>query len=124
MFTDILLCFDTVLFLYFIRFRFRSASLISFVGLLSITLSFAHDYNEVDLVKHVLLIALGGFWYLILAYLKLKVFPKIQTDQLFVKTLEKTAEFLKVRADLLKGEIPREQLFLKLYEIHVNTTQL
>ncbi len=101
---------------YISVFGFR-ASLISFVGLLSITLSFSHDFSEENLLQHALLIALGGIWYLVLTYIKTKVFPKIQTDQLFVKTLEKTAEFLRIRAQLLKGDSNRDELFLKLYEV-------
>lgn len=84
---------------YISVFGFR-ASLISFVGLLSIALSFIHDYSHVSLMLHASLIALGGFWYLSLTYLKLLLFPKIQVDQLFVKTIEKTAEYLKVRGEL------------------------
>ena len=101
---------------YISIFGFR-ASLISFVGLLSIVLSFTNDYAEVNLWQHASLIALGGFWYLLLAYFKMLLFPKFQTDQLFVKTLEKTAEYLKIRSELLLCTTNRDELFKKLFEL-------
>lgn len=101
---------------YISVFGFR-ASLISFAGILTITLSFAHDYTKMGLFEHASLMALGGLWYLILTYLKTISFPKAQTDHLFVKTLEKTAEFLKIRSQLLVQKDKREELYLKLYKI-------
>lgn len=102
---------------YISVFGFR-ASLISFVGLLAIVLSFTNNYSEVNLLQHALLIAFGGFWYLMLTYVKTLLFPKFQTDQLFVKTLEKTSEFLKVRANLLIcNSTERDELLKKLFEI-------
>ncbi|MFA5296846.1 MAG: FUSC family membrane protein [Lutibacter sp.] len=108
---------------YLSVFGFR-ASLISFVGLLSIVLSFIHDYSHVSLMLHATLIALGGFWYLSLTYLKLLLFPKIQVDQLFVKTIEKTAEYLKVRGELLVSSANRDQLHHKLFELQTKINEL
>lgn len=101
---------------YISVFGFR-ASLISFAGILSITLGFAHDFSDVALLDHAFLMALGGLWYLVLTYIKTISFPKAQTDHLFVKTLEKTAEFLKIRSELLLHKDKREELYLKLYEV-------
>ncbi len=70
---------------YISVFGFR-ASLISFGSLLAIVLSFVNDYSKESLLLHASLIALGGFWYLTLTYLKSLLFPKIQVDQLFSKT--------------------------------------
>jgi len=101
---------------YISVFGFR-ASLISFVGLLSIVLSFTNDYSEVNLIQHALLIAFGGLWYLLLTYIKILLFPKFQTDQLFIKTLEKTSEYLKIRADLLICNTKRDELSKKLFAL-------
>ena len=101
---------------YISVFGFR-ASLISFVCLLSIVLSASHNYNEVSLLNHSLFIALGGVWYLSLTYLKSLLFPDIQADQSFVNTIEKTAEYLKVRGELFVCTTGREALFQKLFKL-------
>lgn len=108
---------------YISVFGFR-ASLISFVGLLSIVLSFIHDYSEFSLMLHASLIALGGLWYLSLTYLKLFLFPKIQVDQLFIKTIEKTAEYLRVRAELFGSSENRDELRHKLFELQIKINEL
>ena len=101
---------------YIAVFGFR-ASLLSFTGLLSITLSFTRDYSKESLLQHASLIALGGLWYLMLTFLKTQLFPKIQTDQFFIKTIEKTADYLRVRGDLLICTTDRNELFQKLFNL-------
>jgi len=108
---------------YISVFGFR-ASLISFVGLLAIVLSFTNNYEEVDLFQHVLLIALGGIWYLLITYIKILLFPKFQTDQLFIKVLEKTSDFLKIRADLLVCTANRNELNKKLFNLQSEINDL
>lgn len=108
---------------YIAVFGFR-ASLISFTGLLAITLSFTRNYSEESLIQHAFLIALGGFWYLLLTYIKTKVFPKIQVEQLFIKTIEKTADYLKIRGELLVCETDRNELFQKLFNLQVEINEL
>lgn len=107
---------------YISVFGFR-ASLISFVGLLAIVLSFIHDYTQVSLLLHASLIALGGLWYLSLTYLKSILFPKIQVDQLFVKTLEKTVGYLRIRAELLGNSDNRPALQHKLFELQIEINE-
>lgn len=108
---------------YISVFGFR-ASLISFVGLLAIVLSFIHDYSEVSLLLHGSLIALGGLWYLSLTYLKLQLFPKMQVDQLFSKTIEKTVEYLRIRGELLVNSDNRADLQHKLFELQIEINEL
>jgi len=108
---------------YISVFGFR-ASLISFVGLLAIVLSFIHDYSEVSLLLHGSLIALGGLWYLSLTYLKLQLFPKMQVDQLFSKTIEKTVEYLRIRAELFVNSNDRSALQHKLFELQIEINEL
>ncbi len=107
---------------YISVFGFR-ASLISFVGLLAIVLSFIHDYSEVNLLLHASLIALGGLWYLSLTYLKSILFSKIQVDQLFIKTIDKTVEYLRIRAELLGSSIDRPALQHKLFELQIEINE-
>jgi uncharacterized membrane protein YccC len=107
---------------YISVFGFR-ASLISFTGLLAITLSFAHDSSEMSLITHALLVALGGFWYLVLSMSASLLLPKIQTDQLFVSVIEKTSEFLKVRGELLVCKTNRDKLYLKMFELQTQINE-
>jgi uncharacterized membrane protein YccC len=108
---------------YISVFGFR-ASLISFVGLLAIVLSFIHDYSEESLLLHASLIALGGLWYLSLTYLKLLLFPKMQVDQLFSQTIEKTVEYLRIRGELLVNPDSRADLQHKLFELQIEINEL
>lgn len=108
---------------YISVFGFR-ASLISFVGLLAIVLSFIHDYSEESLLLHASLIALGGLWYLSLTYLKLLLFPKMQVDQLFSRTIEKTVEYLRIRGELLVSSNDRSALQHKLFELQIEINEL
>lgn len=108
---------------YISVFGFR-ASLISFVGLLAIVLSFIHDYSEENLLLHASLIALGGLWYLSLTYLKLLLFPKLQVDQLFSRTIEKTVEYLRIRGKLLVNSANRADLQHKLFELQIEINEL
>jgi len=108
---------------YISVFGFR-ASQITFVGLLAIVLSFTRDYTEESLLEHALLIALGGFWYLLLTYLKILIFPKFQMDQLFVKTIEKTSDFLKIRSELLISTENRGDLYKKIFDLQFEINEL
>jgi uncharacterized membrane protein YccC len=91
---------------------------------LAIVLSFIHDYSEVSLLLHGSLIALGGLWYLSLTYLKLQLFPKMQVDQLFSKTIEKTVEYLRIRAELFVNSNDRSALQHKLFELQIEINEL
>ncbi|SDX08969.1 Uncharacterized membrane protein YccC [Lutibacter oricola] len=101
---------------YISVFGFR-ASLISFSGLLAIVLSFAYEVEEMSLLMHSMLVAIGGLWYLLLTMSASLLLPKIQTDQLFVEVAEKTAEFLKVRGQLLVCTTKRDELYSKLFQL-------
>ncbi|MGV8947357.1 MAG: FUSC family membrane protein [Lutibacter sp.] len=107
---------------YISVFGFR-ASLISFVGLLAIVLSFVHEYSAVDLLSHASLIAFGGLWYLSLTYLKSLLFTKIQVDQLFVKAIERTSEYLKIRGELISNSANRPALQHKLFELQIEINE-
>jgi len=108
---------------YLSVFGFR-ASLISFAGLLAIVLSFANDYTDIDVLTHSLLIGLGGLWYLGISMLTSMLFPKAETDFLFVETTEKTAEFLRIRGELIVCTTHRNDLYKKLFQLQTEITAL
>ncbi len=108
---------------YLSVFGFR-ASLIAFGGLFAIVLSFSHDYNEISLITHALLVALGGLWYVSLSMVRLFLFPRAQTDFLFGEVTEKTAAFLRVRGELLMHTANRTELYKKLFQLQTEITEL
>jgi len=99
---------------YLSVFGFR-ASLISFSGLLAIVLSFAYDSNSMSLLQHASLIALGGIIYLGLSTIASYLLLITQTNELFIETIEKTAEFLRIRGRLLVCTTKRDKLYHKLF---------
>jgi len=101
---------------YISVFGFR-ASLISFSGLLAIVLSFAYDSNSMSLLQHAALIALGGTTYLGLSTIASYLLSKTQTNELFVETIEKTAEFLRIRGELLVCTTKRDELYHRMFEL-------
>jgi len=108
---------------YLSVFGFR-ASLISFSGLMAIVLSFANDYNEISVLTHATLIGVGGLWYLCLSLLRSLLFPKAQADFFFYEATEKTAEFLKIRSELLLCNTDRSELYKKLFHLQTEITEL
>ena len=101
---------------YIAVFGFR-ASLISFSGLLALVLSFAHDADRLEIYEYAFFIGLGGFWYLLLATIWHKINPKGQTEETLTKTYQLTAQFLKIRGELVGPESDREKLQSQLLEI-------
>tara|TARA_R110001583_G_scaffold145096_1_gene297070 strand:+ start:2626 stop:4857 length:2232 start_codon:yes stop_codon:yes gene_type:complete len=101
---------------YLAVFGFR-ASLISFSGLLAIVLSFAYDSSSMSLLEHAALIALGGTIYLSLSTIASYLLSKTQTNELFVETIEKTAEFLRIRGRLLVCTTKRDELYHRMFEL-------
>ena len=79
--------------------------------------------NKTYIIRVALIVALGGFWYLILSMSASLLLPKIQTDQLFVSIIEKTSEFLKVRGELLVCKTNREVLYHKMFELQTQINE-
>lgn len=108
---------------YISVFGFR-ASLISLAGLLALVLAFAYDSTEISILEHALYIVLGGFWYLFLTIATQLIFPKVQTDFLFVNLLEKTSEFIKLRGELLIEKEDRAQLLETSFKLQIEINEL
>ncbi|MBB4117836.1 putative membrane protein YccC [Mesonia hippocampi] len=85
------------------------ASLVSFSGLLAITLSFS-NIGEENFQLHSLGILIGGLWYILISTIVLLIRPKKHSDIVLGETVELTAKFLKYRAKLLKDKKHRAKL--------------
>lgn len=103
------------------------ANMLSFTGLLAVSLSFAHVYEGIELWLHCLYLLIGGLFYGVISVcfrlLRPKRYAVLQTSE----CMELTADYLKHRAELWtvnadKNKIIEQQLNIqvKLNEIHEN----
>ncbi len=87
------------------------ASLVSFSGLLSMVLAFAVvKETPLEIVTHILLMGMGGIWYLFVSYIFQKLAPQKDENQLLSDTLRLIGDYLKLRALLLTKKTKREAL--------------
>ena len=63
------------------------------------------------IVRHSLLIALGGLWYMCFSLLLYKVRPYRLAQQALGDTIQATAEYLSIRAELYKPDVKYENVF-------------
>ena len=85
------------------------ASLVSFSGLLAMVISFAvHKETVYEILVHIALMGIGGFWYLIVSFIFQKLAPKKDQNQLLSDSLLLIGEYLKLRAKLLTKSIHRD----------------
>src|SRR5690606_7712877 len=92
-------------------------SLISFSGLLAMVLALAHGLSALSLWVHILLIGLGGIFYLAFSLLVHSILPKKDEDQLLSDTLALTGDYLALRGSLLTETGDREQLMKKIFAL-------
>lgn len=108
------------LFSYISVFGFR-ASLISFVGLLAFVLSFA-DFGSQDRWVHLLLIAVGGLWYMLISTLFLWARPRMHAEQLLAETMELTADLMDLKKTILTVPQDREGLIERQFKLQAEIT--
>lgn len=99
------------------------ASLISFSGLFALVLSFSNVATEMEPYISVLLIGVGGIWYALLAIAWHYIFPKGPTEFYLAKTLKLTAEYLKIRGQLVAEKSNRSELLKKLLTVQIELTE-
>lgn len=79
----------------------QRATMVSFAGLCAIATTLAHLQTGWDIVLYACYILIGAIWYSFLAYLLVKIRPRLYSEQLLGKCFALTAEFFAVRANLL-----------------------
>lgn len=90
------------------------ASLISFSGLLAIVLALAVSKPDLkSIFLHIILLSVGGLWYLTFSLLANWIFPRKDDDQLLSDTLALTGQYLKIRAKLLTKPNKRDKFSKK-----------
>ncbi|OAB78643.1 FUSC family protein [Cochleicola gelatinilyticus] len=100
------------------------ASLVSFSGLLAMVLAFAiQKETAFEIWSHVLLMGVGGLWYLIVSYVFLKLAPNKDANQLLSETLHTIGEYLRLRARLLTKKADRETLMQQSIVLQTQITE-
>jgi uncharacterized membrane protein YccC len=90
------------------------ASLVSFSGLLAMVIAFAiNKETPKEILVQVVLMGVGGLWYLLVSYIFRKLAPKKDQNQLLSDTLLLIGQYLKLRAKLLNKKSKRDKHFEK-----------
>ena len=95
------------------------ANLISFVCLLTVSLAFIRDYQGWDLIKNSLLLLAGGLIYLIVSLIFYLFKPKRYIYLEISNCIEKTAEYLALRASLWNEKTDKNKTIEKQLEIQI-----
>lgn len=97
------------------------ASLVSFSGLFALVLSFSSlSESDLSVGVRVLLIGLGGVWYVLLVLLRHLIFPQNPTEHELIKCINLTANYLKTRAQLIDSSQDRTELSKELIDYQVD----
>lgn len=99
------------------------ANLLSFVCLLTVSLSFAHNYEGWELVKNCLLLFVGGINFLVVAVIFHFFKPKRYIHLEIANCVEQTAEYLELRASLWSKETNKDEVVEKQLEIQVKLNE-
>jgi uncharacterized membrane protein YccC len=92
------------------------ASLVSFSGLLAMVLAFAIvKETPEEIVLQVLLMGVGGLWYLVVSYIFQRLAPKKDDNQLLSDTLLYIGQYLKLRAKLLTKKTKRDDILKQAF---------
>lgn len=98
------------------------ASLVSFSGLLAMVIALAIEKNSAqDILIQVVLMGIGGLWYLAVSLLFERLSPKKDENQLLSDTLLLIGNYLNIRAELLIKQENRED---KLKQVFILQNQI
>lgn len=93
-------------------------SLVSLSGLLAMVMAFGVQKETVaEIMTQVMLIGVGGLWYLLISFLFRKLSPKKDEIQFLSDTLSLTGEYLKLRARLLTKKSKRPELMKEVFKL-------
>lgn len=114
----VIIFFSTMISIYGHR-----ANLLSFVCLLSVSLAFVHDYEGWELIRNCLLLFTGGITYLIVSLLFHFFKPKRYIYLEIANCIEKTAEYLDLRASLWDQKTDKNKVIEKQLEIQIKLNE-
>lgn len=100
----------------------QRATMVSFSGLLSVSLAFASINTGVEMFEHAGLMLVGGLFYLLVSLVFYFVKPYRYLELQIAECIKLTSKYLKLRADLWKVNAPKEAIIKKqlLLQVEIN----
>ncbi|MDO4881413.1 MAG: FUSC family membrane protein [Capnocytophaga sp.] len=77
------------------------ASMVAIAGIFSVAITFARPKYGIDIFYNAFYILLGGLWYIFLVRVLMWIKPRQYSEQLLAKCMDLTAQFFKIRAELI-----------------------
>lgn len=97
----------------------QRATMVSFSGLLSVSLSFANLNTGSAMIQHSGLLFVGGIFYLIVALIFHYISPYRYLEFQIIDCIKHTSKYLKLRGDLWNANAPREKIIEKQLHLQV-----
>ncbi|WP_318639751.1 FUSC family protein [Flavobacterium ardleyense] len=108
-----------IFFLSMISVYGHRANLVSFCGLLSISLIFKEVYSGIELLEHCALMLAGGLFYLLISIIFYYLRPHKYAELLLADSLELTAKYMELRGDLWKKKDNKVDIVKRQLELQV-----
>ncbi|MBC9797879.1 FUSC family protein [Sinomicrobium weinanense] len=113
-----------VFFLSMIAVYGHRATLVSFSGLLAMSLSFAHSYTGWDLLEHAGLMIAGGLFYLCISMTFHYIRPYRYAELQMAECILLTARYLKLRGKLWDAHANRDKITEKLLTLQIELNDI
>ncbi|RZJ36254.1 MAG: FUSC family protein [Flavobacterium sp.] len=97
----------------------QRATLVSFSGLLSISLIFSNVYTGTELLQHCALMLAGGFFYLLVSLIFYFLSPHRYAEHQMTDCIRLTGKYLKLRGDLWAADADRDAVIEKQLSLQV-----
>lgn len=95
------------------------ANMVSFSGLLSVSLAFGRIHTGWEMLEHSGLLLLGGLFYLLISLIFHLVRPHRYTELQIAECTRLTAKYLKLRGDLWNSDADRDSIIKKQLDLQV-----
>ncbi|RTY92380.1 FUSC family membrane protein [Flavobacterium sp. GT3R68] len=95
------------------------ATLVSFSGLLSVSLVFSQIYSGTELLQHCGLMLIGGLFYLVVSLLLHYIQPNRYVELQIAECIQLTSKYLKLRGDLWKADSNKTSIIEKQLHLQV-----
>jgi uncharacterized membrane protein (TIGR01666 family) len=97
----------------------QRATMVSFSGLLSVSLAFANLNSGIEMLQHSALILIGGLFYLVVALAFHYARPYRYIELQLAECIRLTSKYLKLRGDLWNADAKREKIIEKQLHLQV-----
>ncbi|RAV27873.1 FUSC family protein [Sinomicrobium soli] len=102
----------------------QRATLVSFSGLMAMSLAFAHTYTGRELIDHVLLMLSGGFFYLGISMIFYYIRPLRYAELQMAECILLTSRYLKLRGCMWNEKANRKKITRELLDLQVELNEI